>query len=125
MKITEKQLKKMILEEFNTVTTETYDDPSDLLDPNVPLQMSKDLELFLDEVLKTAEQQLGITADDTESDDTYSLLLSSMTPGSELVGVMANALAEMYKSGNRGIHDDPLSYGVGSLEKPMNPVDID
>ena len=125
MKITKQQLKKMILEEFNTVTTETHDEPGNLLDPSVPLQMSKDLELFLDEVLKTAEQQLGITADDMESDDTYSLLLTLMTPGSELVGVMANALAEIYKSGDRGRYDSPLSYGVGALEKPMNPVDVD
>ena len=81
-----------------------------LSDPSNPLKMSKELEGFLDKVLKTAEQQLGITADDPKSDDMYSLLLTLMTPDSVLVGVMASALAEMYKSGDRGTHDNPLNY---------------
>ena len=134
MKITKNNLKRMIMEELKTSLDEAYSDQpqltdaerdmyqgnpnphgaseesSRLLDPNKPLKMSKELEGFLDEVLKTAEQQLGITADDPKSDDTYSLLLTLMTPDSVLVGVMASALAEMYKSGDRGTHDNPLNY---------------
>ena len=134
MKITKNNLKRMIMEELKTSLDEAYGDQpqmtdaerdmhhgdpnpygaseesSRLSDPSNSLEMSAGLEGFLDEVLKTAEQQLGITADDPKSDDTYSLLLTLMTPDSVLVGVMASALAEMYKSGDRGTHDNPLNY---------------
>ncbi len=70
MKITKKQLKKMILEEFNTVTTETYDEPGRLLDPNEKLHMSHDLEGFNEEVLLKAEEIVRETIPDLDTDET-------------------------------------------------------
>ena len=73
--------------------------------------MSQNLELFLDQVLKTAEQQLGISPDDMKSDDTYSIMLELMKPNSVLVAPWAEALAaEIDKKLDPGTHDDPMSY---------------
>ena len=105
MKITRVNLKKMIQEEIQSLTAE-----ADMLDPNTPLEMPKNLELFIDEVLKEAESMSGISPDDSETDDMYSLLLTQMAPGTELVQVVAEELADLYRSGMRGKHDDPLSY---------------
>ena len=104
MRINKKRLIEIIKEELS-LTTE-----SDMLDPNTPLEMPKDLEMFIEEVLKTAESMSGISPDDDETDDMYSLLLTQMAPGTELVQIVAEELADLYRSGMRGKHDDPLSY---------------
>ena len=105
MRITKVNLKKMIQEEIERLTTE-----SDMLDPNTPLEMPKDLELFIEEVLKAAESMSGIPSGDSETDDMYSLLLTQMAPGTELVQIVAEELADLYRSGMRGKHRDPLDY---------------
>ena len=104
MKITKEKLLQIIQEEIDGVSE------ANMLDPNVPLEMSKDMELFLDEVLDEAGRQLGFTGDDSESDDLYSLLLTQMAPGKELVQIIAEELVDLYRAGERGKHDDPLSY---------------
>ena len=104
MKISSKKLLRIIQEEINSVTE------ADMLDPSTPLEMSKDMELFLDQVLDEAGRQLGFTGDDSESDDLYSLLLTQMAPGKELVQIVAEELVDLYRAGERGKHDDPLSY---------------
>ena len=105
MKITKEQLKRIIKEEVTSLTTE-----ADMLDPNTPLEMPKDLELFIDEVLKTAESMSGISPEDNASDEMYSLLLTQMAPGTELVQVVAKGLTDLYRSGMRGKHRSPLDY---------------
>ena len=104
MKITKEKLLQIIQEEIGGVNE------ADMLDPDTPLEMPKNLELFIDEVLKAAESMSGITADDSETDDMYSLLLTQMAPGTELVQVVAEELSDLYRSGMRGKHDDPLDY---------------
>ena len=105
MRITKENLKKMIQEEITGLTTE-----ADMLDPNTPLEMPNDLEMFIEEVLKAAESMLGIPAGDSETDDMYSLLLTQMAPGTLLVKVIAEELADLYRSGMRGKHTGPLDY---------------
>jgi hypothetical protein len=105
MKITRVNLKKMIQEEIQSLTAE-----ADMLDPNTPLEMPKNLELFIDEVLKAAESMSGIPSGASETDDMYSLLLTQMAPGTELVQIVAEELADLYRSGMRGKHRDPLDY---------------
>jgi hypothetical protein len=102
MKITRENLLAIIQEEMA--------EAQNLLDPDVPLTMSKELEMFIEEVLNKAQQDLGITGDDDESDEVYSLLLTVMVPGSELVDIVAEELADLYRSGKRGKHDSPFDY---------------
>jgi hypothetical protein len=97
--------KKYLIGLVSEVISET-----DMLDPNTPLEMPKDLELFIDEVLKAAESMSGISPDDSETDDMYSLLLTQMAPGTDLVQVVAEELADLYRSGMRGKHQGPLDY---------------
>jgi|9_EtaG_2_1085328.scaffolds.fasta_scaffold28603_2 hypothetical protein len=102
MKITRENLLAIIQEEMA--------EAQNLLDPDVPLTMSKELEMFIEEVLTKAQQELGITGDDEESDEIYSLLLTIMVPGSDLSDIVAEELADLYRSGKRGKHSDPLDY---------------
>lgn len=102
MKITRETLLAIIQEEMA--------EAQNLLDPDVPLTMSKELEMFIEEVLTKAQQELGITGDDEESDEIYSLLLTIMVPGSDLSDIVAEELADLYRSGKRGKYSDPLNY---------------
>ena len=104
MKISSKKLLRIIQEEINSITE------ADMLDPSTPLEMSKDMELFLDEVLDAAGEELGITGDDEQSDELYSLLLTQMAPKSQLSKFITEELVDLYRAGFRGKHRDPLDY---------------
>ena len=104
MKITKEKLLQIIQEEISGVTE------ADMLDPSAPLEMSKDMELFLDEVLDASGKELGIIGDDEASDELYSLLLTQMAAGSQLSKFVAEELADLYRSGFRGREPSPLDY---------------
>ena len=103
MKITKEKLMKIIEQEINGLTEVS-------LVEDDRLEMSRDMELFLDEVLDAAGKELGVTGDDEQSDELYSLLLTQMAPKSQLSKFVAEELADMYRSGFRGKHPDPLDY---------------
>ena len=103
MKIAKEKLMKIIEQEINGLTEVSLVEEDEL-------QMSKDMELFLDEVLDAAGKELGIGGDDEESDELYSLLLTQMAPGTGLSKFVAEELADMYRSGFRGKESSPLDY---------------
>jgi hypothetical protein len=108
MKLTEKTLKKMIAEAID------YEADREMEKVHGPLEMSKDLELFIESVLDGAQQYLEANSNYSEEVDTdklYSILLTQMAPGTFLATKVAILLAKEYQEGTTTVkHDDPLDY---------------
>ncbi len=107
MKLTEKTLKKMIAEAID------YEADREMEKVHGPLEMSKDLEFFIESVLDQAKQKLETDSDYSEQVDTdklYSILLTQMAPGTILATKVALELAKLYQEGATVKHDDPLKY---------------
>ena len=125
MKITENNLKRMIMEELKSSLDEAYGDQpqmtdaerdmhhgdpnpygaseesSRLLDPNNPLEMSKELEGFRNEIVTKAMEFLRAGDDQKIELEIMNLINSQMAPGTEMSDLVGRMLADMYEKGLR------------------------
>ena len=102
MKITKETLKRIINEEMAEIGSES----SRLLDPNNPLEMSKELEGFRNEIVTKAMEFLRAGDDQKIELEIMNLINSQMAPGTEMSDLVGRMLADMYEKALRGQNTD-------------------